>query len=100
MAGFFIRPKSANLDKANRHINAETILPAQDGVDNEYIPVTGFDPATHGISGADHRRDPVRREAPPGGPLPSGNWSGPASRSVASGFGKGTRAGKTGTKKG
>jgi hypothetical protein len=100
MGGFFIRPKSTNLDKTHGNINAEAILPAQDGVDSEYIPTTGFDPSTDGKSGAEHRRDPVRREAEPSSPLPSGGWRGPASRTSASGFGKGTRAGKTGTIRG
>lgn len=100
MGGFFIRPKSTNLDKTHGNINAEAILPAQDGVEDEYIPTTGFDSSTHGKSGADHRRDPVRREAEPGYATPTGNWRGPVSRSSASGFGKGTRAGKTGNRKG
>ena len=108
MAPFFLRPKDTNLDKANNHLNAETVLPAQDGVDDEYIPATGFDSDTDGISGAIHRRDPKRREAEPGSPLPTGgkpagytgtggrSWRGSVSKTVSSGFGKGTRAGKTG----
>lgn len=111
MSPFFLRPKDTNLDKTNNHINAETILPAQDGVDNEYIPVTGFDPSTDGLSGAVHRRDPVRREAEPNAPLPTGGkpagytgavrgWRGSVSKNVKSGFGKGTRAGKSGVRRG
>lgn len=85
--GFFIRPKDTNKD--GNHFNAEAILPAQDGVENEYIPTTGFDASTHGKSGADHRRDPVRREAAPSNPLPAGNWRG-----------GGTRTGRIGTRRG
>lgn len=107
MSAVFLRPKDTNLDKTNNHLNAEAVLPAQDGVDDEYIPVTGFDPATDGISGAVHRRDPKRREAEPNAPLPSGGkpagytgtvrgWRGAVSKTVPSGFGRGTRAGKTG----
>jgi hypothetical protein len=103
--GFFLRPKDTNLDKANSHINAETVLPAQDGIDDEYIPTTGFNPDTHGKSGADHRRDPIRREAEPNAPLPSGGkpkgytgavrgWRGPVAKNVPSGFGKGSRSGR------
>jgi hypothetical protein len=110
MGGFFLRPKDTNLDKTKGHINAETILPSQDGVDLEYIEPTGFNSSTDGISGAFHFRDPERREAAPGSPLPSGGkspgisspgvrgWNTSVSRNVSSGFGKGTRAGKTGVR--
>ena len=111
MGGFFLRPKSTNLDKTHGHINAEAVLPAQDGIENEYIPVEGFDSTIHGKSGAFHHRDPDRREAEPGAPLPTGGkpagytgavrgFRGPVSKTVASGFGKGTRAGKTGVRRG
>jgi len=105
MAPFLLRPKDTNLDKANNHLNAEAITPVE-SVDNEYIPVTGFDPSTDGISGAIHRRDPKRREAEPNSPLPSGgkpagytgtggrSWNGSVSKNVPSGFGRGTRSGR------
>ena len=96
--GFFIRPKDTNKD--GNHFNAEAILPAQNGIENEYIPTTGFDSSIHGKSGADHRRDPIRREAAPSNPLPSGSWRGAVSRNVPSGFGKGTRAGNSGVRRG
>ena len=99
MSGFFLRPKTANLDKENNHINAEPIGVVE-SFENEYIPTTGFDSTTDGISGADHRRDPIQREAAPGAPLPGGSWRGGVSRNVSSGFGKGTRAGNTGVKRG
>ena len=102
MGGFFIRPKDTNRD--GTHLNAEAIGVVQ-SYDDEYIPTSGHDPATH-ISGAEHRRDPKRREAAPGSPLPTGGrsagissrgvrgWRGSVSKSVSSGFGRGTRAGK------
>lgn len=99
MSGFFLRPKAGNLDKAHNHINAEPIGVVSD-YENEYIPTTGFDPDSDGISGAEHRRDPIRREAPPGYALPTGSWRGSVSRSTPSGFGKGTRAGSTGVRRG
>lgn len=85
--GFFIRPKDTNKD--GNHFNAEAVLPAQDGVENEYIPTASFDADTYGKSGADHRRDPAKREAAPSNPLPPGNWRG-----------GGKRSGKIGTKRG
>ena len=105
MAGFFLRPKSTNLDKTHNHLNAETVLPSQDGVDKEYLEPTDFDPAEDGLSGSFHYRDPNRREAEPTAPLPTGgkspgisspgvrSWNTPVSKNTASGFGKGTRAG-------
>lgn len=96
MGGFFLRPKDTN-KASNGHINAEAIGVVDD-YENEYIPTSGFDTSTDGKSGAVHRRDPTRREAPPGYPTPGGNWGSKSATRVASGFGKGTRAGKTGVR--
>ena len=96
MGGFFLRPKDTN-KASNGHINAEAI-DVVDAYEEEYIPTTGFDSTTNGKSGAVHRRDPERREAPPGSPLPGGSWRSGGTKNVASGFGKGTRAGKTGVR--
>jgi hypothetical protein len=78
MGGFFIRPKDTNIDSnstsTSGKLNAEAIAVVT-AYDNEYIPVTGFDSDTDGLSGAIHRRDPIRREAPPGSPLPTGGRS-------------------------
>lgn len=95
--GFFIRPKSSTRDDARGMVHVEAIGVVQD-FENEYIPTSGFDPNDVN-SGAIHRRDPKRREAHPGQPLPTGGWRGSVSRNVASGFGRGTRAGNTGVKK-
>lgn len=104
---FFLRPKDQNLDRAHNHINAEAIGVVQDKED-EYLPTTGFDSTTDGQSGSPHFKDPKRREAEPGAPLPTGGapkghtgrgvrgWRGAVSRTVSSGFGRGTRAGQTG----
>lgn len=98
MGGFFIRPKDTN-KATNGHFNAEAIG-VVDAYEDEYMPTTGFNSTTDGLSGAVHRRDPERREAPAGSPLPGGSWRSAVSTRVASGFGKGTRAGKTGVKRG
>lgn len=99
MGGFFLRPKATNLDTAHNHINAEAIGVVQ-VYEDEYIPTTGYTSGTHGIPAAEHRRDPERKEAPSGSPLPSGSWRGAVSKNTPSGFGKGTRAGKTGVRRG
>lgn len=107
MAGFFLRPKDTNKN-TDGTLKAETSLPAA-GVDDEFIPQTGFSSDTDGIVVAAHRNNPTRREAEPNAPLPTGgrpagytggvrSWQGPASKTISSGFGKGTRAGNTGTK--
>ena len=84
--GFFLRPKDTNLDKTNKHINAEAIGVVADQ-ELEYTDQTGV--AVH------KRRHPSEAsEAAPN--APSGGRVGPVSRTVPSGFGKGTRAGKTG----
>jgi len=85
--GFFLRPKDTNLDKANNHINAEPILPASPGYEEEYTDQAGV--AVHRRR---HPNDAV--EAAPN--APSGGRIGPVSRTVPSGFGRGTRAGNTG----
>jgi len=86
MGGFFLRPKDTNLDKSNNHINAEAIGVVSDKED-EYTDQTGV--AVH------RRRHPSEAsEAAPN--APSGGRVGPVSRTVPSGFGRGTRAGKTG----
>ena len=75
--GFFIRPKGSNKDAVN---DSKTNLKAEDiGVvqayEDEYIETSGFDSTTDGLSGARHNRDPIRREASPGDPLPRGGRS-------------------------
>lgn len=109
--GFFIRPKSSTRDDETGQIHVESVGVVQD-YENEYIPNENFDSSTDGNSGGRHNRDPKRREAHPGQPLPSGgkpagytgsggrSWRGSVSRNVASGFGRGTRAGKTGVRRG
>jgi len=106
--GVFLRPKSTNrVNGDSTKLVAEVIGVVQD-YENEYIPGDGtFDSNTDGQSGAYHRKDPVRREAEPGAPLPTGgrpagytgtggrSWRGSVSRNVSSGFGKGTRAGNS-----
>lgn len=109
---YIIRPKGDNrVDGNTGKFKAELVsIPAE--VNNEYIPAdTAFDPAVHGHSGGVHRRDPVRREAEPNAPLPTGNaprghtgrgiraWNSPVTRTVRSGFGKGTLAGSTGVRR-
>jgi len=96
MGGFFLRPKDTN-KASNGHITAEAIGVVE-AYEDEYMPTTGFNSSTDGLSGAVHRRDPERREAPPGSPLPGGSWRSGGTTRVASGFGKGTRAGKTGVR--
>jgi len=106
--GVFLRPKDTNrIGGDSTKLTAEAVGVVQD-VENEYIPADGtFDSATDGLSGSYHRKDPVRREAEPGAPLPTGGrpagytgtggrtWRGSVSRNVPSGFGRGTRAGRT-----
>lgn len=96
MGGFFLRPKDTNLDKTNKHINAEAVGVVAE-FEAEYTDKTGV---------ANHFRDPIRREAPKNFPLPTGGrsagisspgvrgWRGPVSRTVPSGFGRGNRAGR------
>lgn len=107
--GFFIRPKGANRDGTTGMFVAEAIG-VVDSYEDEYIPTSGFNPADN-TSGAEHRRDPVRREAPSNYPLPTGGkpagisggargWRGPVSKTVPSGFGRGTRAGNVGVRRG
>ena len=75
--GFFIRPKDSNKDAktgSKTNLKAEDIGVVQD-YEDEYIGTTGFDSSTDGISGGEHRRDPIRREANPNGPLPTGGRS-------------------------
>lgn len=104
----FLRPKDTNrIDGDNTKLEAEAIGVVQ-SKENEYIPGDGtFDSTTDGLSGSYHRKDPVRREAEPNAPLPTGGrpagytgtggrgWRGSVSRNVSSGFGRGTRAGRT-----
>ncbi len=94
--GVFLRPKDTNrIGGDNTKLTAEVIGVVSD-YDNEYIPNDGtFDSDTDGKSGGRHNRDPIRREAPAGSPLPGGSWRGAVSKNVSSGFGKGTRAGKS-----
>jgi len=75
--GFFIRPKDTNkgtLNDSKTNINAEDIGVVQE-YEDEYIETTGFDSDTDGLSAARHNRDPKRREAEPGAPLPTGGRS-------------------------
>ena len=84
--GFFLRPKDTNRDRSNNHINAEAIGVVSD-YEDEYSSQTGV--AVH------KRRHPSEAsEAAPG--APSGGRVGAVSRTVPSGFGRGTRAGNTG----
>ena len=103
MGGFFLRPKDTNLDEANNHINAEAIGVVSD-YEDEYTGTTSV---------AEHkRRHPSEAsEAKPDAPLPTGGapkghtgrgvrgWRGPVSKTVSSGFGRGTRAGKGGRRR-
>ena len=83
--GFFLRPKDTNKDKD--HIKAEAIQPSDEGYEDEYTDQKGV--AVH------KRRHPSEAsEAAPN--APSGGRVAPSSRTVPSGFGRGTRAGKTG----
>jgi hypothetical protein len=87
MGGFFLRPKDTNLDKDKDHINAEAIQPSNEGYEAEYTDKSGV--AVH------KRRHPNdASEAAPN--APAGGRPAPVSRSVPSGFGRGTRAGNTG----
>ena len=75
--GFFIRPKGSNQDKSDASktgIKAEAIGVVQ-AYEDEYIGLTGFDPTVSGLSGAFHHKDPIRREAHPNDPLPTGGRS-------------------------
>ncbi len=92
MGGFFIRPRSGTKNDPNGLDFVEAIGVVQ-SYEDEYMEDTGHDPGSVN-SGAIHRRDPVRREAAPGSPMPGGSWGGPVSKSTPSGFGRGTRAGK------
>lgn len=109
MGGFFIQPKSSTRDDEQGLNNVSAIGVVQE-YEDEYIPTSGFDSDTNaGV--ARHNRDPKRREAHPGQPLPTGgkpkgysgtggrSWNGSVSRNVSSGFGRGTRAGKTGVRR-
>ena len=103
----FLQPKDTNrVNGDSTKMQAQAIKVIQN-VDDEFIPVDGsFDPATDGQSGGVHRRDPVRREAEPGAPLPTGGrpagytgtggrtWRGSVSKNVSSGFGRGSRSGR------
>jgi len=75
--GFFIRPKDSNkgtLNDSKTKYNAEDIGVVQE-LDDQYIEPTGFDSSTDGLGAARHNRDPKRREAEPGAPLPTGGRS-------------------------
>jgi hypothetical protein len=93
MGGFYIMPKASNKVNDNGLVNVESIAVVQ-AYDDEYMETTGHNPGNVN-SGAVHRRDPIRREAAPGSPLPGGSWNRGSSKTVSSGFGKGTRAGKS-----
>ena len=89
--GFFIRPKDTNRDPnatSTATFNAEKVGVVKE-YEDEYVLASGV---------AHHHRDPTRREAEPGSPLPTGGWRGSATKNVSSWFGKGTRAGKTGVR--
>lgn len=91
--GFFIRPKDTNrvsTDDTSK-LNAEATAPSNEGFEDEYTNQTGV---------ASHHQDPIRREAAPSAPLPSGSWRGAVSKNVPSGFGRGSRSGKSGSRKG
>ncbi len=88
MGGFFLRPKDTNKD--GDHFNAEAIGVSNEGYEAEYTDQTGV--ACH------KRRHPSEAsEAAPN--APSGGRIGSVSRTVPSGFGRGTRAGKTGIRR-
>lgn len=76
--GHFIRPKGSNRDVKTdsvTNLQAESIAVIS-AYENEYIqPTAGFDPTVSGLSGAFHYKDPIRREAEPGAPLPTGGRS-------------------------
>jgi len=76
--GFFLRPKDTNLDRANAHINAESIELS----DTAQARFTTRHPSE-------------AIEAKQDAPLPGGSWRGAVSRTVPSGFGRGTRAGRS-----
>ena len=87
--GFFLRPKDTNRDRAQNHINAEAIGVVSD-FEAEYTDQEGV--AVH------KRRHPSEAsEAAPN--APSGGRVGAVSRTVPSGFGRGTRAGNTGRRR-
>ena len=100
--GVFLRPKDTNIIGGdNTKLTAEVVGVVQ-AKEDEYIPGDGtFDSGTDGLSGGYHRKDPVRREAEPGAPLPTGSARGASvSRNVPSGFGRGTRSGRGGVRRG
>jgi hypothetical protein len=68
VGGFFIRPKSSTRDDERGMNNVEPIGVVQE-YEDEYIPTSGFNSSSVN-SGAIHRKDPIRREAEPGAPLP------------------------------
>jgi len=75
--GHFIRPKDTNkgtLNDSKTNYNAEAVGVVAE-YENEYMGLSGFDPTVSGLSGAIHRKDPIRREASPGDPLPTGGRS-------------------------
>ncbi len=84
--GFFLRPKDINLDKANKHINAEAIGVVADK-EAEFTDQSGV---------AEHRRRHPSEASEAAPNAPSGGRVGAVSRTVPSGFGRGTRAGKAG----
>lgn len=109
MGGFFIQPKSFNRDNAQglNNVRAINVDPNQE---KEFIPTSGFNPDEN-IGVARHNRDPQRREAAPNSPLPTGGrpagvsggvrgWRGSVSQNVSSGFGKGSRSGGRGVRRG
>lgn len=85
---FFLRPKDTNLDRTNNHINAEAIRVVSD-FEDEYTGQSG-------VAGHQRRHPSQATEPKPDAPLPGGSWRGAVSRTISSGFGRGTRAGKTG----
>jgi hypothetical protein len=90
MGGFFLRPKDTNLDKKHNHLNAEEIQPSNEGYEDEYTDQTGV---------AEHRRRHPSEASEAAPNAPSGGKVAPVSRTVPSGFGRGTRAGNTGVRR-
>lgn len=90
MGGFFLRPKSTNLDKTHNHINAEAIGVSDEGYEAEYTDQGGV---------AEHKRRHPSEASEAAPNAPAGGRVGPVSRTVPSGFGKGTRAGNTGRRR-
>ncbi len=97
--GFFLRPKDTNQVDGKEGVHSAEAIVMRDNANDEYTSQTGV---------ARHNRDGLRREAAPGAPLPSGGksagisspgvrgWKGSVSKTTPSGFGRGTRAGKSG----